>query len=599
MPPEQLDQDAVNLAKAIRQTESGGNFTAKGKSGEYGAYQFTEPTWNSYSKKHGVNAPLNTASPQQQNEVAYRQIKEWKDQGYNPGQIASMWNSGKPDAYLDPEYTGTNKHGVRYDVPAYAKSVATAYHTIKGGGQVSVDPQNPSSIAAPQPEKEGVSLLPRVGEIGTELGSNLSGRLQDLSTAATTGSKGGLHIGSGLLQAGGAIAGGVGDVINAGLQLIPGVQALEKKIGEGVEGLVKTKTGQSLAEDFQKFAQENPETAKNIGAGVNIIAAIPLLRGIGTLKTAVTDAGTAAFKQRVTASAEKEIKDAVTGRAGDSLLRAERRGLNPTGVLLSEPAYLPKVIESPLGGFVYASEDAGKALGGAIAVDEAKLQNLLAVGVQKNIGVDLAEARKQMLKDITKDFPVSARGGQAIKGVNEFFDNVAPTTGGRSIIDIRELNGLKRDIGEGVNWDNLGVKSGEIKSAMYRSLAKQVEDYAEKAGVQGVHDLNRLMGEKLEAIKMLKALDGKRLKINSGSIAREMLTDVAGAAGEASGNVLGLPFAGTLASRGITRSLLRATPKSAVGKLSRYQPLGKTAKQGITKTAIGLSVQGLVPREKQ
>lgn len=170
MKPETLDQDAVTLAKAIRQTESNGNFTARGKSGEYGAYQFTQPTWDKTSKKYGINVPLEQATPEQQNEVAYKQIKEWKDQKYNPGQIASMWNSGKPDAYLDTEYKGKNKYGVTYDVPAYAKSVATAYQTLKQGGQVQADPQNPSSTAnttpidpaAVVPEKKEGGLINQV-----------------------------------------------------------------------------------------------------------------------------------------------------------------------------------------------------------------------------------------------------------------------------------------------------------------------------------------------------------------------------------------------------------------------------------------------------
>jgi hypothetical protein len=166
-----LDQDAVNLAKAIRQVESGGDFSATGRSGEFGAYQFTQPTWNSASKKYGVNTPLSSATKEQQNEVAYKQIKEWKDSGYNPGQIASMWNSGKPDAYLDPNYTGTNKQGVKFDVPAYAKSVATAYHTIKGGGEVGIDPNNPSSTAAPQ---DNQSFLQKAGGFLGGLAKNIT-----------------------------------------------------------------------------------------------------------------------------------------------------------------------------------------------------------------------------------------------------------------------------------------------------------------------------------------------------------------------------------------------------------------------------------------
>ena len=155
---EQLDQDAVNLAKAIRQVETGGNFNARGKSGEYGAYQYTKDTWDKTASRYGIKVPIDQATPEQQNEVTYRQIKEWKDAGYNPGQIASMWNSGKPDAYLDQNYKGRNKYGVQYDVPKYAESVAKAYHTIKGGGEVGMDPQNPSALNNPTPvekPKEG------------------------------------------------------------------------------------------------------------------------------------------------------------------------------------------------------------------------------------------------------------------------------------------------------------------------------------------------------------------------------------------------------------------------------------------------------------
>lgn len=166
-----LDPQAVNLAKAIRQSESGGNFAAKGKSGEYGAYQFTEPTWQNLSKKYGVNASLDQATPDQQNEVAYKQIKEWKDKGYNVGQIASMWNAGagEPDAYTGKfsngqPSIGTNKQGVRFDVPAYAKSVAQTYQQLKAGNQPGIDPNNPSSTAAPQqPQSLGASILGGIG----------------------------------------------------------------------------------------------------------------------------------------------------------------------------------------------------------------------------------------------------------------------------------------------------------------------------------------------------------------------------------------------------------------------------------------------------
>jgi hypothetical protein len=593
MPQETLDPQAVNMAKAIRQTESGGNFTATGKSGEYGAYQYTEPTWQKDSAAVGVNVPLKSATPEQQNEVAYKTIKGLKDKGYNPGQIASIWNSGKPDAYLDPTYTGTNKYGAKYDVAAYAHSVANAYQAIKNGGSAGIDPNNPSSTANPQAtgsQGGGLSVLPNLGGIGGELSKNITGRFNDLSTAATTANQGGVgHVASGILQAGGAIAGGVGDVVNAGLQLIPGVQAGEQLLGKGIGKLASTDTGQKVLGAYNDFAQTHPELAKDIGAGINVLAAIPLLRGLGIAKSAIADVGVNALRGKLTTAAGTEIRNALTTKtAVNSLTAAEKRGLNPVGLLTSDAKLLPDVVDSGGGRFVYSSTNPAKTLAESLATDETQLQDMLGQAVKKNIGVDLNTVRQQLVQDMIREFPVSARGGQAIKAVNEFIDNVLPTTKGRMVIDVNELNKLKRDIGGGVNWNNLGTQSGEIKSAMYRSLMTQVEKYASKAGVQGVKNLNKTMGQKIEAMKILKSIDGKALKVKGG-LGKEIATDVAGVAGETAGNMLGIPFAGTLASRGLAGSIARRAPKSAIRSLVRASNSKGTLQKGLIKLGTGLA----------
>lgn len=153
----QLDPTVVNLAKAIRQTETGGDYSAKGKSGESGGYQFTDPTWNAEAPKYGINVPLSQATPEQQNAVAYNKINDWKKQGFDVTQIASMWNAGQgePNAYTGKfsdgsPSSGVNKENVNFNVPKYVSSVASAYNTLKQGGQVEVDPNNPSSTTGQQ-----------------------------------------------------------------------------------------------------------------------------------------------------------------------------------------------------------------------------------------------------------------------------------------------------------------------------------------------------------------------------------------------------------------------------------------------------------------
>ena len=178
----ELDRDVVNLAKAIRQTESGGNFDARGGSGEIGGYQYTPDTWAGASKKYGINVSLDQATPQQQNEVTYKRIKAWKDAGNNVGQIASMWNAGegRPNAYKE-NWKGVNKFGVAYDTPAYAKKVATAYQQFKPQTAEAAVP----AVPEPVEEKEPFSIA----QLGKEIISPVTTMLARPFQAAQLGSE--------------------------------------------------------------------------------------------------------------------------------------------------------------------------------------------------------------------------------------------------------------------------------------------------------------------------------------------------------------------------------------------------------------------------
>lgn len=300
MPPS-LDPQAVALAKAIRQTESGGDFNARGQSGEIGAYQFTPATWAGASKKYlGRDVPLDRATPQEQNEVVYKRIKEWKDAGRNVGQIASMWNAGegRPNAYVE-NWRGTNSLGVSFDTPAYAEKVAKAYQKIKAesGLGVAQAAGAPSSLhgaiadyraskpEVPRETEQGdPSLMQDLGQTASEFGS----KIKDVTGKTLSGEINPL---SGLWQGAGAVVGGLGDATTDVARHIPVVgglvRGLESAIGKGVEAAAGTELGQKAIGGIQKFAEAHPEAAGNIGAGVDIVSALPALKGAQFAKNAV------------------------------------------------------------------------------------------------------------------------------------------------------------------------------------------------------------------------------------------------------------------------------------------------------------------------
>ncbi len=122
----------------------------------------------------------------------------------------------------------------------------------------------------------------------------------------------------------------------------------------------------------------------------------------------------------------------------------------------------------------------------------------------------------------------------------------------------------------------------------------QVETMAKKVGIDGIPEINKEMGKKLEVLKVLDAMDGRKVP-TKGGLGREALVDVAGAGGEMAGNAMGIPFAGTLASRGFAGSVARrlASPKSAVSKLSKFINPKTSLKRGLVDTAKGLAAQSL------
>jgi DNA-binding NarL/FixJ family response regulator len=115
---------AKKIAEAIKTVESGGNYNAKGASGESGAYQFMPSTWKSWAGKYlgNANAPMTKIN---QDKVATSRISELLKQGYDSKEIALIWNGGSPTVKK-----GVNSYGVKYDTGAYANKVLSTLRSL-------------------------------------------------------------------------------------------------------------------------------------------------------------------------------------------------------------------------------------------------------------------------------------------------------------------------------------------------------------------------------------------------------------------------------------------------------------------------------------
>src|ERR1700749_1008947 len=133
-------------------------------------------------------------------------------------------------------------------------------------------PTNIASTPFQQPQGTQPSIL---GDAGKKLGSDFMGRGQDVIDAVEKPSKDvasgasplkvGLDIGAAGLNTAGAVAGGVGDILN---EATP--EPIKNVISSIASKAVNTDTAKKLADNWNVFQQSYPEAAKALGSVFNI-----------------------------------------------------------------------------------------------------------------------------------------------------------------------------------------------------------------------------------------------------------------------------------------------------------------------------------------
>ncbi len=309
--PNNLDQNVVNIAKAIRQVESGNKAVLPAEGGGLGGasrYQYTTSTWKGVAQKYlgDANAPLTAKNEDQ---ASYMRIKEWKDAGKTPKQIASMWNAGegKPDAYKQ-NVKGVNEYGVKYDVPAYADKVYNEFAKISKANppkKPTDTTQNvisgPAPLQSPSLYDKAKNVYDKVKNVADtvnnlnpasmalQVGKDTVGGMfntykdviqkipQDIQAGASDIQKGGaLNIAKGVVKGAVRPAADVAEAVFAPIGSFIG--AVSKMTGltdltEKTAQFIVDKTGIADNPEFQKFAVQHPEAENDFGRLLTLIAA--------------------------------------------------------------------------------------------------------------------------------------------------------------------------------------------------------------------------------------------------------------------------------------------------------------------------------------
>lgn len=507
----QLDGTVVNLARAIRKVESGNSFTAKGASGENGGYQFMPDTWKGWAGKH-LKDPNAEMSPINQDKVAYYQIKEWKDQGYSPAQIASLWNSGKPAWEGN---VGTNSKGVAYNTPDYVNKVIGEFRTIKAtqaSHAPAHDPLTPPMTpgAAPRTFFSGLSQdFARRSDIVGEIGARQN-----------TGQQG---MASTVLQGAGQVAGGIGDVFAEALAAAD--RALTGgKIGGALTNVMGdiagTKTAQNAFGAYQGFKQDNPVAAANLEAAVNIASVVPVGKGAqlgakGVVAGAEKVAGSEMVQSaaiQATKSAEKNLTDIFVNSSKstvrDSYEFMTGRGYDPERVLSERKLATQIEIQD---GRVRVPDDSPvlKTLLNEVAKDS----TLLDKAIMQYPQTLTADAIKNEINDAIArniQFRQQGRVPELQARASKIVDDYSLQEGKKrfKLIDVQNMkkgqtalsSKYRRALDEG---------KADEHSAVASAMRQIIEDNAADVAVR---KLNRKIGELESTVQLLEKLDGATIR---------------------------------------------------------------------------------------
>lgn len=412
------------------------------------------------------------------------------------------------------------------------------------------------------------------------LGSALGNRIQDVNQAITDTTSGKQHIVSGVLQTVGAGAGAVGDVVNSLIEHTPIlgglVKGLEGAIGSGVTSFLNTDSGKGVLMGVSNFAKDHPELSKDIGAGINIVSAIPILKGLGVAVNLAKDAGAMALKN----VAEKAAIEGLSGvnAIGKNGVKYLAKNPNAVTTLVKERA-IPEIVDG-----AYSTKDAYSKLSDSIGEIDDELQTALSKASTEKISqrIPLEQYKNQAMADAVSELKDTAP-------IEAYFKRIQAKYG--DYPTLQDMNEAKRIVAKNISEKGFNSPTYDVDKVVRSALQKSVEDGAEAAGLPDVAEINQRMAELIKAQNVLKYMEGTKVKTGAlGSLVQTGATGAGAGVGSFFGvspevsAFMGNKLGGLIgkSAKEVPLGILERTGKGAV------RTTGKEAVQGVKGTTKGI-----------
>lgn len=434
--------------------------------------------------------------------------------------------------------------------------------------------------------------------------------------------------------------GGIYDAASA----IPGVRYLgdkaEEAIAGGIEKAAKTEKGKKFLAGATELVEENPETARNLQAGISVASVIPgvkaITKGVETaakgaeIAVKATKAGTGFLKKAAVAGTDaageklaksdlgKKIVDKdlqMTKEYNDRILnldansrRLEKsyttKGEKPAGQILAERGIKIGSEAEPTSGRILANtDDAIDTIADELRV-KGKIKSALLKEEAATLNInELENGVISSIKSNAKLDPTIKK--DAIEGFKKWMAAKKEAFADNPNLELDMADQIRKWADDNIDFKSARIKNRTISDAD-ELFSKATRDYIDKYITENVTDtalkaMNKDMQELIRVKDLLQKRNGQL--IAKGGVVSGFLRKSIGAAAGASlgGGSVGSVFGAIVGARSADEiaNIMESAPRFVVNQVAKRVAKNQPEKQDIFEQALQILEQKKYQKSKQ